>query len=106
MELSGCGQRLENVFRRMVRRTVPLALRIRVTAARRDFRDRRAAVVFSRAVTSTIDFPYLWAEYRRDFIDHPGQEHLALAKRRNHCRFIVLAPSRSPRADDQHSAVE
>ena len=83
MELSGCGRRLENVFRRMVRRIVPLALRIRVRAARRDFRDRRAAVVFSRADTTTIDFPYLWAEYRRDFIDYPGQEHLAQAKRRN-----------------------
>ena len=67
-----------------MRRTVPLAIRVHVAVARRWLRDRRARVVFARTrLTTPAGFPFLLAEYRRDFIDYPGQEHLGAAKRRN-----------------------
>ena len=63
---------------------MPLSLRVQVAAARRRLRDQRAGVAFARTRAATADgFPFALAEYRRPFIDYPGQEHLGAAKRRN-----------------------
>ena len=72
-----------SVFRRVIRRTVPLAIRVQVAAGRRKLRDRRAGILFARTRKGGDAFVHEFAGYRRDFIDYQGQEHLALAKRRN-----------------------
>ena len=66
-----------------MRRTVPLAIRVQVAAARRRLRDRRSGMAFARTRMAADGFPFLLGGYRRDFIDYPGQEQLASAKRRN-----------------------
>jgi hypothetical protein len=72
------------MIRRAIRRTVPLAVRVQVAAYRRRVRDWRSGARFAhRREQAGTRYPFVLGEYRRVFIDYPGQEHLGAAKRRN-----------------------
>ncbi len=76
-------------LRRLARRYLPDAMRLRIALLRRALRDRRAGVAF--AETSLADpWPYEHSAYRGPMIDYPGQWRLALAKRTNQ-RLLAAA---------------
>ncbi len=67
----------------MARRLVPAEARLKVVLLRRGVRDRRRGVCFASQRAPVDDFGFQWAEYSRPFLDYPGQEQLAGAKRQN-----------------------
>ena len=69
--------------RETVRKLVPAEARLRAAVARRHLRDWRARVRFADNRGEADAFPYCIADYERDFIDYPGQQHLGQAKRQN-----------------------
>ncbi len=69
--------------RRLARRYLPARLRLGLVVARRRHRDRWAGVEFAHERGDPAAFPHLWAHYERPIIDYPGQERLAVPKRRN-----------------------
>lgn len=73
------------MVRRLLRRYVPFELRLLVRRARRRLADRRDGTLrFARdKLHGGARQPFPWAQYQRPFIDYPGQEHLAEAKRSN-----------------------
>jgi hypothetical protein len=66
-----------------VRRAVPLEIRIRLRSLARAVGDRGSGLTFAAARASVAGFPNLVCRYERRFIDYPGQEQLAAAKRQN-----------------------
>jgi vancomycin resistance protein VanW len=67
--------------RSLVRRFIPFEVRLRLTVARRRWRERRVAFAARRA--SPGDFTVEVCAYGRRFMDYAGQETLAAAKRQN-----------------------
>lgn len=75
-------------LRRWLRRHLPAGLRVRVRLVRRAAADRLAGLRFAARTggseARTGPFPFSFARYRIPFIDYPGQERQAAAKRNNH----------------------
>lgn len=73
------------MLRRLLRRYVPFELRLLIRLGRRRLADRRnGALRLARGkLPSGGRHPFPWADYQLPFIDYPGQEHLAGAKRSN-----------------------
>lgn len=88
-----------SIVRKLARRYLPRAWRLRVALARRAIADRRAGSAFAIHRGRPEDFPFEVCSYSRPLIDYPGQESLAVAKRRNQALLaaaldrVVVAPS-------------
>ncbi len=84
--------------RQLARRLLPYELRLRVRLVRRAWHDRRQHTIFAATHGDPEQFPHTVCSYERRFIDYPGQEAFALAKRRNQARLardlhaIVINP--------------
>ena len=70
-------------LRRAARALVPYEVRLRIALARRGWRDRRAGAVFSAKAGAGAPPAFEHGVCELPFIDYPGQEGLARAKRRN-----------------------
>jgi vancomycin resistance protein VanW len=68
---------------RLGRRVLPRDVRLQLRLMQRRRRDGRAGIVFARGRGDAATFPYELCRYERPFIDYPGQELAALAKRHN-----------------------
>lgn len=84
--------------RRWMRRILPTPLRLHIVVVRRAWRDRRAGTVFAARSSRDEEFPQVVSCYQRAFIDYPGQERLAQAKRKNQALLaakldgVVISP--------------
>ena len=72
-----------SAFRRVVRACVPYELRLQVALARRAWRDRQAKTAFATRSSAGQRAAFEHGAYELPFIDYPGQERLAEAKRQN-----------------------
>jgi vancomycin resistance protein VanW len=70
-------------LRPLVRRLIPSGARASIRNARRLAADRFNGTRFARRGRSSSVFGHPWAYYERPFIDYPGQEQFATAKRGN-----------------------
>ena len=70
-------------LRRVVRACVPYELRLQVALARREWRDRRTRTAFAARPAHGQRPAFEHSAYELAFIDYPGQERLARAKRHN-----------------------
>lgn len=71
------------VLRRLARGILPYELRLRIAVARRAWRDRRAGTAFAVPGQQRSQPAFEHGAYELRFIDYPGQEGLARAKRHN-----------------------
>ncbi len=75
-------------LRRWLRRHLPAGLRLRLRLIRRAATDRLAGLRFAASTAGdegrAAAFPFSFARYRIPYIDYPGQERQAAAKRNNH----------------------
>lgn len=72
-----------SALRRAARALVPYEARLRVALARRAWRDRRDGTVFAGRKRAEVQAAFEHGVYELPFIDYPGQEGLAKAKRHN-----------------------
>ena len=82
----------------LLRRYVPYEVRLRIRLARRAAADRRAGTRFAATRAESCAFPCVVGCYGLPFIDYPGQEQLAAAKRGNQALLaaaidgVIVAP--------------
>ena len=72
-----------SAFRRVVRACLPYELRLQVALARRAWRDRQAHTSLATRPSAGARPVFEHGAYELPFIDYPGQEGLARAKRHN-----------------------
>jgi len=72
-----------NIAHRLARRWIPRRARAELAWGRRAARDRSKQVRFASQRGSLALFPHAFERYRLPILIYPGQEHLALGKRRN-----------------------
>ena len=86
------------MLRRLARRWLPAPIRLRLALTRRALRDARSGVRFAVARDTRDGGAYEAARYALPFIDYPGQEGMAEAKRHNQRLLasaldgVVIAP--------------
>jgi vancomycin resistance protein VanW len=67
----------------IARRLLPQEVRLRLRLIQRRRRDARSSTVFAQSRGNRAAYPCELCSYERPFIDYPGQELAALAKRHN-----------------------
>ena len=72
-----------SALRRVVHACLPYELRLQVALARRAWRDRQAKTAFATRSSAGQRAAFEHGAYELPFIDYPGQERLAEAKRQN-----------------------
>lgn len=77
-------------LRTLARAYLPYELRLRAALLRRAWRDHRAGTVFAEQLGSPAGSRFRHSDYALPFIDYPGQEPLAEAKRNNQ-RLLAAA---------------
>ena len=77
-------------LRKTARTYLPYELRLRAALLRRAWRDHRAGTVFAERSTGERPARFTHSEYALPFIDYPGQDALAAAKRSNQ-RLLAAA---------------
>ena len=70
-------------LRKVARAYLPFELRLWIALRRRAWRDYRAGTVFLDRSNHDRPTQYIHSEYELSFIDYPGQESVATAKRNN-----------------------
>ena len=70
-------------LRKVARAYLPFELRLWIALRRRAWRDYRAGTVFLDQSNHDRPTQYIHSEYELSFIDYPGQESVATAKRNN-----------------------
>lgn len=84
--------------RQLARRIVPYEARLRTRLWRRWWHDHLSRVGFATSAGDPSEYPHTICAYTRAFVDYPGQEAFALAKRRNqsllarHLHGVVIQP--------------